>query len=206
MVDDITYLCKYLPTFFPEACKLALEKGYSKQENFDYAVKATGLSEEEVLRTKCGLMSDTLSYLLNFREDPKPGDVRAWRFRLVTVVNGQKQPDITHTFVILETSKRGEEENLYSPTFIDEGRERALLLIDSYIGCREFTCRYIADVNRFFMDLIFLQQSFNAEIWNAITGCQEVLDIPGSVEMTVREYSYDGSREGIMERFLLLQE
>lgn len=180
-------LVRLLPSLFPEANYLSLDSDISSWDKVVDAHKSSDLTLDQVVRTKCRLTADTLSYLMSFQ----PSDMTnmtsehndALWIRLRGLDKNDQSTHVSHALVILETP---------------DGH----LLADSYIGCREITCRII-DPDEFLSDILEMQEKYRPETWKELTGCSDDnSDGPpiDHVLVVKNDYSYLGNPESITER------
>lgn len=171
-------LCPILNCLFPQVARLALDAGISSWLKVKEAAVHTGLTIDEVIRTKCRLIADTLAYILGFTSFHQ--SKVAWWIRLKGRNHFNQPTGVGHALVLLER-----EEDKY-------------LLIDGYIGCRGLTCRYI-DLPCFKERVERLQQRYDPDLWYQVTGCREV-ETPDHVRVIIREYSYSDLLDDILSR------
>lgn len=140
----------------------------------------TRLPSERVVATKCGDISGAVAYLLNFINPLETRTFRpfkGYQIELQGRNDAGKFTNLSHGFILLNDGLNW-------------------ILIDSYIGCREFTCRFV-DVNTIQRIIERLEQSFDREIWLQLTGCPE----QSASRLMVLIYEYDYDLTGMKERF-----
>jgi hypothetical protein len=174
-----------LQKLFPQASWNALGAGVSSRYRVEEAAHYTNLSIEEVVKTKCRLIADTLAYLLSYQPYDSPEEKVGWWIRLRGVNKFEQSTSVGHALLVVE------------------GGDGKTYLIDSYIGCRSITCREI-DMLEFLAQLKSLQKQYDPRIWLEVTGCEE-REIPDHVHIIMQKYSYDDSPESIVTRYLELQ-
>ena len=177
------YLCFLLKDLFPEVARFALNAGISSWVRVKEAAYNTGVTEKEVIRTKCRLIADTLAYLLSFEKYQEKTLHGLWiRLRGKDIYDGPTS--VGHVLIVLES---------------DQG----FILLDAYFACRGFTCRRI-NFQEFVDDLSYLQKRYDPEIWYRVTGCREKA-VPDHVNVDVKRYSYSDDIDSIHSRFIELK-
>ena len=184
-------LCLTLSHLFPEVSRLALDAGISSWARVREATYYTGLSEDDVIRTKCRLVADVLAYILSYQPYIK-GEKTGWWIRIRGLNHFNQATSIGHALVLVEGDEVDEEST-------DSPKSNKHWLIDAYIGCRGFTCRQV-DVVQFRQDLETLEKQYDPEIWYRVTGCREK-EIPDHCKLLITQYSYRDDIDSIMARF-----
>ena len=118
---------------------------------------ATGLSVDRIIMTKCGFVCLAMKELLNFR-NPKEHPIDeplsssfGYFFDLEGITRDGRHSGTDHEFIVLY----GEE---------------SWWIVDSYLGCRDLTCRRIAPEE--LMETVrSLSDRFNEDLWIGLTGC-----------------------------------
>lgn len=174
----MTDLCSFLTRLFPHANYFALDSGVSEWEKVKQAQKITGLSLDEVITTKCRLTADTISYLLSFT--PRTGEnPEAWWIRLRGYDKYDQGTGVGHAFVVLEGGN-------------------GHLLIDSYIGCRGLSCRYV-DFDHLTDCISQMEKSYHPDLWKEVTGCYENEPVD-HLKVAAVEYMYDPTLTSVKTR------
>lgn len=173
-------LCSRLQSLVVPTVKLLLYTGHLDIDDYLQACLLTRLPEERVVATRCGDISGAVAYLLDPTKpietrEFRPG--RAYQIELQGVDSAGRFTSLSHAFILLNDGINW-------------------ILIDSYIGCREFTCRFV------FLDRVVsliqkLEESFDSSIWLELTGCPEQRS--GRLQVLIHEFNYQTT--GIEERF-----
>lgn len=153
----------------------------------------TGMTLEKILTTKCGTTMQTISWLLNFSNSGSPyksngvenihfDKNKAYTFELRGVSDKKLTTKTSHCFIL-----------------INNGRD--WLLIDSYIGEREFSCKTV-DLEKTIGILCELGSKFSHDLWSKFTSSVYSEDDTTKMETLVHEYDYSLSK--IKQRFLEL--
>ncbi len=173
-------LCAILTPLFPEIGRLALDAGISSWSRVREAVYYTDLSQDDVIRTKCRLIADTLGYILSYQPYIE-GEKVGWWIRIRGLNHFNQSTSVGHALVLVE------------------GENNRHWQIDAYIGCRGFTCREV-DVDQFREDLISLEKHYDPEVWYRVTGCREE-EVPDHCKVMLYKYSYRDDIDSIMQRY-----
>lgn len=164
------------------------------------ACKLANLSVEEVLKSKCGTMSNTISYLLKFSNpseifsnetsyqkkfsSPHFNTNKAYSVEIQGTTNNGIFTNTGHCFILINDGVNW-------------------VMMDSYIGEREFSYEIVnlQSIN----DKIFtLKQKFNNDLWLELTSCNNEDTLTTKANILMFEYDY--SFTNIKEKFLQLLE
>lgn len=163
--------------------KLLLYTGYLDIDDHFYAYRVTKFDDDRVFATKCGNTSGAVAYLLNFTNTIETTFFRSNKAYQVTfqgVDNNDKYTTLGHEFVLLNNDSKW-------------------ILIDSYIGYRELTCKFV-DIDKITTIIKSLEEKFDNDLWVQLTGCSENTDD----KMLLTIYEYDYHIDIIEENFKLL--
>jgi len=141
-------ICDKISKLIYPMIRLVLYLDILDLDEFYYSITNMKLTIEQYIQTKCGL-----HYLLNFN-----------KFRIQ-----QKMlfPNKAYTFVIQGISSDGNDTNT-SHAFILIHKNNEWVMLDSYIGCRGFTCT-VVDIKKIVEILQKLEEKFNDDLWKELT-------------------------------------
>lgn len=144
--------------------------------DFTWLQKQTGLTHQQILETKCGLVCAALKHIYKFHQQNKihmPAQLftnHAYMFDLEGITRNGKYSKTDHEFIVMHMAGNW-------------------WLLDSYIGCRKFTCRTI-DAAQLLRDVYSLRKRFNERIWRNLTGCSSLDQVTYRVHARIYEYNY----------------
>lgn len=140
--------------------------------------QATGIPIERIIMTKCGYICRALDALMQFRNKRQhPLDVPLSSFYgylldLEGVTRNGQDSNTDHEMILLY--------------------QQGWWIVDSYLGCRELTCRPV-DPNEVLRVARALQQKFDEKLWIWLTGCPST-DDPGAetrqMRVAMTEFDY----------------
>lgn len=139
------------------------------------------LSPDEVISTRCGTMQSAIGYLLNFK-NPK-------YHYLQKVIDGNFNINKAYTCELFGKNKDNEY-SLTSHGYVLLYHVNSWFIVDSYIGCREFTVRNVRLDDIKFM-IRQLNSRFNEDIWYELTGCENNDSTTVRTQVVVYEYDYN---------------
>lgn len=187
--------CSQLELLLYPTIRLLLYLEQLDVDEFYHVCSRASLSAERAIETKCGNMQAGVSYLLNFsnpiKRPPQFLPNKAYYFEVHGLarveIQGVTDYDITNTshgFVLINNGEKW-------------------LMLDSYIGCRGFTCRPVI-LDGILNTLALLREKFNNELWIALTGCSD--NNANTDKVDVLMYQYDYSTFDLKSRFANLIE
>lgn len=144
--------------------------------DFTWLQNKTGLTHQQILDTKCGLVCAALSHIYKFNHKTKINmpvqlsTTYAYMFDLEGITRDGKYTKTDHEFIIMHSDKQW-------------------WLLDSYIGCRKFTCRPVY-ITQLLKDVYSLRKRFNEQIWKNLTGCASLDQITYRVNTRIYQYNY----------------
>jgi len=151
--------------------KLLLYTDYLDLDDFYYCSMKTGLSFQNIADTKCGSTISAIEYLLSFKNplDYEHFDInKAYSIELQSINEYGLPTEPSHSFILL-----------YYHEWI---------LLDSYIGQRQFTCR-VVDIVEISAIISSLQQHSDSNLWEQLTGIRE--EAPKNLIVGIYQYDWD---------------
>lgn len=149
-------LCDTLRPLIISAVKLLLYTGVLDIDDYLNACMITGLPGDKVNETRCGDTTGAIEYLLNFTNTKDTTlflPNKAYKIEISGTDEFGKLAPISHAFILITNTINSQ-------------------LIDSYIACRGFTCRFV-DMNDVRLMLERLKSKFDSYVWFQLTGCVE---------------------------------
>lgn len=122
----------------------------------------TGLEVDRIVKTKCGLTREALQFFLKFRNErnftiDRPLDsTKGYFFDLEGMTADGMATGTDHEFIVVH-------------------HQSHWWILDSYLGCREFTARPI-DPSKLKEAVLILQQRFDEGLWHWLTQCSSTDD------------------------------
>ena len=138
----------------------------------------TGIPADRILMTKCGYICKALEAMMDFKNkrnhsiDLPLSSFYGYLFDFEGLTEDDRDTGTDHEFIVM----------------YDQG----WWLIDSYLGCRELTCRKV-DPDLLLQVARELQEQFNEEIWIWLTGCHSTDDPTARTQkmrVVVTEFEY----------------
>lgn len=140
--------------------------------------EATGIPADRIIMTKCGYICQALKALMNFKNrrqhplDLPLSSFYGYMFDFEGVAQNGHDTGTDHEFILI----------------YDQG----WWIIDSYLGCRELTCRQV-DPEQILEVARYLHDQFDEKLWFWLTGCRST-DDPGEptsqMRVVVTEFDY----------------
>ena len=178
--------CYQLGKLITPSVQLMLYLDYLDIDDFYYACARTALSAKEVFESKCGNTQQALSYLLDFSDqkidDRDLSDIPSDRAQYIEL----QGIDINDTFT---NTGHG---------FILLYEDGNWIMFDSYIGCRDFTCK-VVNIEYIQFVLSKIETQFNDDLWRGLTGCKSDDDLTTKISIFMSQYKW--TFEKINERF-----
>ena len=165
-------ICDKLKKLLPDTIRLLLYIDYLDIDEFYEVCERTALPVEQIIESKCGNISGSIGYLLNFtntKEEPEQfSSNKAYSFELYGV--NEELTNTGHAFIL-----------------INDGNE--WLMLDSYIGYRRFRCERV-ELNHVLSIVKMLRTKFRNDLWTELTGVDENDDETDKIDVMVFEYDY----------------
>lgn len=140
--------------------------------------EATGIPADRIIMTKCGYICKALEALMNFenkRDHPLEiplSSFYGYMFDFEGVTRDGHDTATDHELILI----------------YDQG----WYIIDSYLGCRELTCRQV-DPDQILEVTRYLQNRFDEDLWFWLTGCSSTDDpdaLTDHMRVVVTEFDY----------------
>jgi hypothetical protein len=180
-------LCEVLSKFVLPTSKLLT---YLDPTGVEICLKS-GYSAETLVETGCGSTNGSVEFLLDFTVPVEISTInndtfnifKAYEFELIGINQKRVTTTTGHFFLLI-----------YSEGWI---------MVDSYIGCRSFSCKYI-NLPEFMADLGSLNNRFSNELWMKITGCTDHDQNTFAIVPIITQYNRNINGDNIKSKFRTL--